>query len=183
MIRNTFLFGAAALTLGAVQSPSAAPTPRLLERCDHNPTLPYDRPIEFTQTALDGPDIVLSAYRGKPVWINIFAAWCEDCNREQPVVSRLAKEFGEQGLQVIGVDCAEADETVREYVRRYEMAYPIAMDRKGGLSQGLTVGQTASVFNLPSHLFLDRNGFLVCYRGDTLGEKELRSKLTALVKG
>ncbi len=40
---------------------------------------------------LDSPAFRLSAYRGKVVFVNLFATWCGPCNEEKPVVVAFAR--------------------------------------------------------------------------------------------
>ncbi|HYP08518.1 MAG TPA: redoxin domain-containing protein [Bryobacteraceae bacterium] len=43
----------------------------------------------------------LSALRGKPILLFLWAHWCSDCKAQGPVISRLMKEFAPKGLTVI----------------------------------------------------------------------------------
>jgi thiol-disulfide isomerase/thioredoxin len=91
-------------------------------------TIPEHRPIEWMSDVLDGPDFKLTAYRGLVVFVNVFATWCEPCRDEQPHVVAFARaHVGDTA--VIGVDVGEEDNDVRKYRKKFEIPYPIAMDR------------------------------------------------------
>jgi len=50
-----------------------------------------------------GPQPVpLRALQGRPVLLFFWAHWCGDCKWQAPVLDRLLKEFGPQGLAIIG---------------------------------------------------------------------------------
>jgi thiol-disulfide isomerase/thioredoxin len=90
--------------------------------------LPEHQPIDWTMDVLDGPGFRLSAYRGKVVFVNIFATWCEPCNDEQPHVVAFANAHAADTV-VIGMDVAEEDDLVRKYRKKFDIPYPLGMDR------------------------------------------------------
>jgi thiol-disulfide isomerase/thioredoxin len=120
----------------ASESPApkaASPKPRPSKKPHvHGPngvvTLPEHRPIEWTLDVLDGPPFKLSAYRGKVVFVNVFATWCGPCQEEQPGVVAFARAHPDDTV-VIGVDVREEDNDVRKYRKKYDIPYTIAMDR------------------------------------------------------
>lgn len=44
----------------------------------------------------------LSTLRGRPILLFFWAHWCMDCKHEEPIISRLANEFGPKGLVLLG---------------------------------------------------------------------------------
>ncbi len=121
----------------AMPAPSAKPSPSPAPRASAKPhvhgsngltRIPEHRVIEWKMEVLDGPAFRLSAYRGKVVFVNLFATWCGPCNEEQPVVVAFARAHPDD-TAVIGVDILEEDNLVRAYRKKYEIPYPIAMHR------------------------------------------------------
>ncbi len=113
-------------------------------------TLPEHRLIEWTSDVLDGPEFRLSRYRGKVVFVNVFATWCGPCRVEQPIVVAFANAHVDDTV-VIGVDVGEEDNDVRAYRKKYGIPYPIAMDRydrkvRSIYRQGRMVFPTTIVF-------------------------------------
>ena len=99
---------------------------------------------------LDGPPFQLSAYRGKVVFVNVFATWCGPCDAEQPGVVAFARAHADDTV-MIGVDVREEDDDVRRYRKKYAIRYPIAMDRydkrvRGIYREGKMVFPTTIVF-------------------------------------
>ncbi|HEX3462803.1 MAG TPA: TlpA disulfide reductase family protein [Candidatus Elarobacter sp.] len=113
-------------------------------------TLPENRPIEWSMDVLDGPPFKLSAYRGKVVFLNVFATWCPPCRTEAPAVVEFAAAHPDD-TAVVGVDVDEEDNDVRAYRKKFGITYPIAMDRydkivRGVYREGKMIFPTTIVF-------------------------------------
>ena len=131
----------------APASPSPAPSPKPKPTPKphvHGPngvtSLPEHRPIAWTMDVLDGPPFDLSKYRGKVVFVNIFATWCGPCRAEQPAVVTFSEEHPDD-TAVIGMNYREEDNDVRAYRKKFGILYPIAMDRYGKILAGVYKGR------------------------------------------
>jgi len=102
---------------------------------------------------VEGGDIKLSAYRGRPVLINLWATWCGPCRREMPALERLAKEQGGK-LAVIAIDQREDPSLVQSYVKRFGVTFAVGVDNDQRL------GTDLHLIGLPSSFFVDRNGII-----------------------
>jgi thiol-disulfide isomerase/thioredoxin len=113
-------------------APSASSAPRMFRGHVHGPNgvtrIPEHRLVEWKMEVLDGPEFRLSAYRGKAVFVNVFATWCPPCRAEQPAVVSFARAHPDD-TAVIGVDVDEPDDVVRRYRKEFAIPYPIAMHR------------------------------------------------------
>src|SRR6185437_3531726 len=58
---------------------------------------------DFALQSLNGNTVHLADFRGKAVLLNFWATWCEPCKLEMPWFVELEKQYGPQGLQVVGV--------------------------------------------------------------------------------
>ena len=131
--RVSFVLGGAAscallpLAAAAAPRPASSPKPHV-HGANGIVTLPENRPVEWTSEVLVGPEFRLSRYRGKAVFVNVFATWCGPCRAEQPDVVAFANAHADD-TAVIGMDVREEDNAVREYRKTFDIPYPIAMDR------------------------------------------------------
>src|SRR3977135_1751772 len=72
----------------------------------------------------------LADYKGKVVVLDFYATWCEPCRAETPHLVNLQKQYGDKGLQVIGLnvggddDRAQVPGFVKEFGIQYPLAYP-----------------------------------------------------------
>ncbi len=57
----------------------------------------------------DGPDVRLSALRGTPLVVNVWAGWCEPCRQELPVLAAVARDAERAGdpVRFLGIDALE----------------------------------------------------------------------------
>src|SRR5947209_6043814 len=111
---------------------------------------------EFTLQSLDGKTVRLADFRGKGVLLNFWATWCGPCKIEMPWFVELQKEYGPQGLQIVGVamDDASKDE-ITKFVKEMGVNYTILLGKE-------SVGQEYGGVNvLPTTFFIDRDGKIV----------------------
>ena len=105
-------------------------------------------------TDLDGREIRLADFAGKPVWVVFWATWCPPCQQETPDIRAVYEANRDAGLIVLAVDVQESAETIREYAQRYGLTYTIGVDTYAAIMQ------TYGVFGLPTHYFIDRQGVI-----------------------
>src|SRR6266404_7743475 len=66
------------------------------------PPLPRKAP-EFTIEEPSGKKTPLSKYQGKVVVLEFLLTWCEHCQHEAQMITKLHKALGPRGLQPVGV--------------------------------------------------------------------------------
>ncbi len=111
---------------------------------------------DFTLQTLDGKSMSLSDLKGKAVLLNFWATWCGPCKIEMPWFVELQKQYGPQGLQIVGVamDDAGKDE-IAKFTKEMGVNYPILIGKEsvGDLYGGVPA--------LPESFFIGRNGKIV----------------------
>jgi thiol-disulfide isomerase/thioredoxin len=111
------------------------------------------RAPSLTLKSIEGRRVRLSDYRGKVLLINFWATWCPPCRAEMPDLIRLQREYGKDGLQIIGITYQpERLALVRKFTRSLKVNYPIVIgtrETKAGFSPDET---------LPLTVIIDREG-------------------------
>ncbi len=153
-----------AATPSGKPSPKPRPSPKAHVHGANGITrIPEGKPVEWKMEVLDGPEFRLSAYRGKAVFVNVFATWCGPCRVEQPDVVAFARAHPDD-TAVIGIDIQEHDNDVRAYRKEFAIPYPIAMHR-GMLTVPAVFKNEDLIF--PTTLVFHRSGMLSCaWMGD-----------------
>lgn len=111
---------------------------------------------DFTLEKLDGGSIKLSDLRGKAVLLNFWATWCGPCKIETPWLVEIQKEYGSQGLQVIGVAMDESGkDEIAKFAKDMGVNYPVLLGKEA-------VGdEYGGVPALPESFFIGRDGKIV----------------------
>lgn len=100
----------------------------------------------------------LSDYRGKVVVLDFYATWCEPCRIETPHLVELQRLYGDQGLQVIGLNVGgeEDRDKIPDFAKEFGIQYPLAIPEKELADAYLTEDRI-----IPQAFVFDRGGKLV----------------------
>jgi cytochrome c biogenesis protein CcmG, thiol:disulfide interchange protein DsbE len=139
--------------LAPAPAPSSTPDPDPIAK-DYR--VARDHPLNFSIRVLDGPDFTLHDHHGSVVLVNFFATWCGPCREETPDLVDFATAHSDDTL-VLGVNVAEADDTVRAFRKKYGVSYPIAMDAHGGYMKAMFRGDML----YPSTVVYGASGYVV----------------------
>jgi cytochrome c biogenesis protein CcmG, thiol:disulfide interchange protein DsbE len=95
-------------------------------------------------------------YRGKVVIVNVWATWCLPCREEMPSLERLYKEFGPQGLVVLGVatDNPGQERAIRDFAARYGLSFDVLQEGTGRVEQMLQAP------GIPTTIVVGRDGII-----------------------
>jgi cytochrome c biogenesis protein CcmG/thiol:disulfide interchange protein DsbE len=126
-------------------------------------------------TDLDGRPIALADLRGRPVWVVFWATWCPPCQRETPDLRATYDAHGQDGLVMVAVDIEEPADVVREYARKFGLTYRIGLDETGAISEAY------SVFGLPTHYFIDRQGAIRDRNFGPLSRDQMEQRVAAIL--
>ncbi len=88
--------------------------PEPLEESRIDQPAPYD----WTLEDLDGQPVRFTRFKGKTVFLNIWATWCGPCIAEMPSISRLAADPRLKGknIEFVCVSVDDSAETVRRFL-------------------------------------------------------------------
>jgi len=117
----------------------------------------------------DGYQKLLQQYRGKPLLVTFWATWCEPCRDEYPMLNELAKQYGPQGLKVVGISMDDDGDMIlmRRFLARYHPVFTNYRKKPGdatAFDQSVFPGWSGA---LPATFFYAKDGSLI---GHVLGE-------------
>ena len=113
---------------------------------------------EFTVYDLDGKEIHLSDYFGKPIVLNFWASWCGPCQMEMPDFNEKYLEMGEE-VQFLIINMTDGSretvETASAFIAEQGYSFPVFYDTD------LDAATVYSVYSLPTTYFLDVEGYTI----------------------
>ena len=81
--------------------------------------------LDFTLKDMNGADVRLADFRGRPVILNFWATWCGPCKAEIPALVALAEQYKSRQLTVRGVSVDDTPEDLRQFAAEYQMNDPV----------------------------------------------------------
>ena len=137
-----------------------------------------DKPAPTINMTLYGGGVLSPAdYADKPAVVNFWASWCGPCRQEAPIFERLSQEYGERGVQFIGVNIQDAEADAEAYLREYDITYPNGRDDNGSIS--IDYG----VIGIPVTFFINKDGVVQRRWAGVMRETQLRQWIDELVLG
>lgn len=115
-----------------------------------------DSAPDVTGTTFDGDELSLSDYEGRILVLNVWASWCGPCRAEQPVLDEVHAEYGDLGVDFLGVNIKDNETAALAYTDNKGVAYPSLYDQPGEIPQAFR--ETVPPRAIPSTLILDPRG-------------------------
>ncbi|MCC2955694.1 TlpA family protein disulfide reductase [Massilia sp. IC2-477] len=130
---------------------------------------------ELSVRRLDGSELALRSYQGKPLVVNLWATWCPPCRREMPALG--AMQASRSDVDVVFVNQGESAAKVQGFLAAQGLRLQnVLVDPAGQLA-----ARTGSV-GYPTTLFYDARGVLRSRHVGELSEATLADKLQAIAR-
>ena len=147
------------------------------------PTQAYN----FTALDKNGKEVKLSDFKGKKVYINVWASWCEPCKREMPILENIYKELKNDNdfvfLSMVSssspeynnANAADLDkDTILSVAEDKQISYPILFDTNNQFRLNF------SVRGFPTHVFINSDGSIMDIIPGAMNEAPLKDKIKEL---
>ncbi|MDR2601931.1 MAG: TlpA family protein disulfide reductase [Spirochaetaceae bacterium] len=140
-------------------------------------TSPGKNAPDFTFRVADSSGALkkLSDYKGKPVVLHFWAAWCGPCIRELPLIEGLAASKSNE-LTVLAVNCGENYKTVSSFLSKRNIKLNLVMDENNEISRLYNINA------IPQTFMIDENGVIRFARTGAYSRGELDRDVSALLK-
>lgn len=126
---------------------------------------------DFALQDLQGKQVKLSDFRGKAVLLNFWATWCGPCKIEMPWFVELQKQYGPQGLEIVGValDDSGKDE-IQKFAKEMGVNYTILQGQDA-------VGDAYGAIGLPTTFYIDRSGKIIDSASGLVSRSEIEDNV------
>lgn len=100
--------------------------------CSRNAESPetHGANLDFVLKDVEGKDVRLADFKGKPLLVNLWATWCGPCKAEIPWFVEFAEKYKSQGFTVVGISVDDPPEDIKQFVAQYKVNYPMLVGRE-----------------------------------------------------
>ncbi len=109
----------------------------------------------FSLPTYDGKTMTLSDYRGKIVFLNIWATWCPPCREEMPSMQRLHEHFIDNDFAMLTISIDEKTADIEPFMKELGLTFPVAIDPKQ------VVVSQYGITGVPETYLIDKNGIVI----------------------
>src|ERR1700731_2810258 len=107
---------------------------------------------DATLQGLNGPSRKLSAFRGRPLIINVWASWCGPCKQEMASLERLAWRGASRYFTIIGISTDDDPGRAKDLLKRTNATISHFIDT------GLRMENMLGASRLPLTVLIDADG-------------------------
>jgi peroxiredoxin len=175
-MRKLFVLMALAGSLAAGTAPAPAKAPVLPRKA-----------AEFVFNNVDGPQKLLSMYRGKTIVLALMYTTCPHCQKTAQVLAQVQKEYAAKGVQILGAVFDQgAPGRVQQFNKQLGLNFPVGYSEQGPVLEFLQLPPNDPYF-VPILVFIDRRGNVRSqYVGDETflshQEVNIRAEIDKLLK-
>ena len=108
----------------------------------------------FSLLDLNDQAIELQQFRGKKVFVNLWATWCPPCRREMPSIEKLLKTIDTSKVAFVMISLDDQFDKAKKYIRKQQLNLPVYYPAQ----------QLPALFNvdgIPSTFIFDEHGQLI----------------------
>lgn len=110
---------------------------------------------QFTVETLAGEPLAITSFKGKVVYLDIWASWCRPCEKSFPWLREIQERFGAERFQVLAISVDTDLGAAREFISKHGGRFPVGIDPDGSIPELLGAS------SMPSSYLVDQAGRVV----------------------
>ena len=114
--------------------------------------------LPFELRTLQGKEISLADFSGKPVVLNFFATWCYPCQEEMPVIVEMEKRLRDKGAIFLAINLTSQEQSKKEikaFLDHFGAYFDPMLDEEGQLLKNY------QIIGIPTTIVIDEQGMIV----------------------
>jgi thiol-disulfide isomerase/thioredoxin len=125
-----------------------------------------------------GREQSIGQWKGKLLVVNFWATWCVPCREEMPEFVKAQQEFGQRGLQFVGIAIDDTAK-VEAFAAELGLNYPALIGGYGAIELSRSFGNRLGA--LPFTIVVDRAGRISHTQLGPIKEAQLRAIISQLL--
>ena len=136
-------------------------------------------PLNFTLKDMNGVDVKLASFKGKPIVLNFWATWCGPCRAEIPALVELQKQYAGEGKDVVilGISVDDPVDKLKPYAAQMKMNYPVLV----GAGRDDVQDAFGPLWGIPVTVFIDRDGRIAKKHSGIASKEQFEQEIKALL--
>ena len=124
---------------------------------------------DFEMKDTDGKTVKLSDFKGKTVYVDCWASWCDPCCEEIPYLAKLVERFkGDNRIVFISVSFDSKEDNWRKALEKYKPTWKQYM----AADAGKDIGTKYMISGIPNFMLIDKNQKLVSFTAPRPSDEE-----------
>ena len=156
------------------EEPTETPTSSDNANADANKVVAPD----FTVYDLEGNEVHLSDFIGKPVVLNFWASWCGPCKNEMPDFHWKYLEY-EGEVQFLMINLTDGNketlESASDYVQSKGYTFPVFYD------QDSQAAAAYGIQSIPTTFFIDAEGYAIAQATGSIDQETLQKGIDMIL--
>lgn len=135
---------------------------------------------DFTVQDINGNNVSLSDFKGKPVVLNFWASWCPPCKAEMPDYEKMYQQYSSQGVVFMMVNMTdgsrETTATAKQFLKDSKYTFSAYFDLKSNAAE------TYGISSIPDSIFIDKNGKIVNAYEGMIDAATMKNNIETIIK-
>jgi peroxiredoxin len=120
----------------------------------------------FGLKTLDGNQVLLTDFKGKPVLLKFWATWCPSCVEELPPMQKFSDGRTDQLVILLAAIDGEKEKKIQRLIKEKKITVPVLLDPKAKTARSYGVNF------VPISFLISQEGLIV---GTVVGERDWAS--------
>ncbi len=155
---------------------SAAETQQVVLPESGPPLQVGDLAYNFTLSDLEGNQVALDQFTGRPVVVNYWATWCGPCRIEMPHLQHTFETRQEDNLAILALDQDETAQEVSGFFDEFGLTFTPLLDEGKATSENYGVGRI-----LPTTFFINAEGVVTAIHRGPMTQSQIDGYLVETI--
>lgn len=116
---------------------------------------------DFTLNDLNGKKVSLSNFRGKVVYLDIWASWCKPCIAEIPAAKKLKEQFEGKDVVFLNVSIDTNESSWRKVISEKNIEGIHLISSDGGIGWESLIARLYNIYAVPTYYLIGKNGNII----------------------